>query len=92
MKRLLYRLRFRRDHRWVPPHTSEYLDGELGLGERRRVELHAEDCPECRELLRSLRVLVRALGTIRGDEARLVAGIVLASVHGRLSEVPRDGP
>ncbi len=91
MKRGQHRLRFRRDHRWVPPHSSAYLDGELGPRERQRVERHVEDCPECRDLLRSLLALIQALGMIREDEGRLVAGIVLASVHSRLSEVPRDG-
>lgn len=91
MKRVLHRLRFLRDHRWVPPHASEFLDDELGERERRRVEWHADDCPECRELLRNLRTLIAALGTMRDDDGRLVASGVLASVQSRLSKLPRDG-
>ena len=83
-------LEFVRDHRWVPPHASEYLDGELGPRERGRVERHTRDCPECRELLASLRALIEALGTLRGDEERVVAGAVLASVQSRLSQLPRE--
>jgi anti-sigma factor RsiW len=87
-----HRLEFVRDHRWVPPHASEYLDGELGRRERARVERHTRDCPECRELLASLRALIEALGTLRGDEERVVAGAVLASVQSRLSQLPREQP
>jgi anti-sigma factor RsiW len=90
MKRVLVRVRFLRDHRWVPPHASEYLDAELSSDERRRLESHLADCPECRELLHSLRALIGALATIRDDEGRLVARAVRAAVHGRLGELPRD--
>jgi anti-sigma factor RsiW len=79
-----------RDHRWVPEHASEYLDGELGPGERRRVEDHTEDCPQCRELLRSLRALIATLGTIGHDERQVVAPAVLASIQRRLGDLPRD--
>jgi len=87
-----HRLEFARDHRWVPPHASEYLDGELGPRERGRVERHTRECPECRELLACLRALITALGTLRGDEERVVAGAVLASVQSRLSRLPREQP
>ncbi len=84
-------LRFWRDHRWVPPRASDYLDGELRSRERARVEHHLNECPECRELLGSLRAIVSALGTLRGDDSVLVADAVLASVRSRLGELPRDG-
>ncbi|MGO9959802.1 MAG: anti-sigma factor family protein [Solirubrobacteraceae bacterium] len=92
MHRLLDRLRFILEHRWVPRHASEYLDGELGPDQRRRVERHTEACPECRELVRGLRALIAALGTIREDEPRAVAAVVLASIQGRLADLPQDGP
>src|ERR1035441_5013331 len=65
MRPLPYRFGFLRDHRWVPPHASDYLDSELSPRERRRVERHTADCPECRELLRSLQALIGVLGTDR---------------------------
>jgi anti-sigma factor RsiW len=92
MPGLLHRLRFLRDHRWVPRHASEYLDSELGPGDQRRVEHHAKDCPECRALLLSLRALIGALATIGHDEPRVVAKAVLASIRNRLSDLPQDGP
>jgi anti-sigma factor RsiW len=92
MLRVLDRLRFVRDHRWVPPRLSEYLDSELGPRERHRVERHTDGCAECRELLRSLGALIGALGTIRDREARLVGPAVLAAVQSRLSEISRESP
>jgi anti-sigma factor RsiW len=91
MPGLLHRLRFLRDHRWVPRHASDYLDGELRPAERRRVEHHAEACTPCRELLRSLRALIGALATIRHDEPRAVATAVLASIQNQLGDLPPDG-
>lgn len=91
MRRLVQRLRFRRDHRWVPPRASDYLDAELPPRERTRVERHAGDCPECRELLRSLQAIVSALATMRGEDGEPVAGAVLAAVQSSLGESPREG-
>ena len=48
---------------------------------------------ECRALLSSLRVLIGALrGAGAQAPAQPVAGAVLASIRGRLDEVPRDRP
>ena len=60
---LLRKLRFRRDHRWTPAQLSAFLDDELGARARRRVVRHADDCPECGPLLRSLRRLLGALAS-----------------------------
>jgi anti-sigma factor RsiW len=60
---LLRKLRFRRDHRWTPAQLSAFLDDELGARTRRRVVRHADDCPECGPLLRSLRRLLGALAS-----------------------------
>jgi anti-sigma factor RsiW len=84
------RLGFVRDHRWVPPHASAYLDGELTPRQRHRVERHTRDCPECRELLAGLRALIEGLGRLRGDDERVVAGTVLASIRSRLGQLPRE--
>jgi anti-sigma factor RsiW len=92
MSRLVRRLRFLRDHRWVPRYASDYLDGELRAGERLRVERHTEDCRSCRELLRGLQTLIDALGAIRHDGPPPVATAVLAAIHGRLSGLPQDRP
>ena len=53
------------DHRWTHPRLSEYLDGELGEGQRARVEEHVRWCPECRRVLESLRRTVEGLMGLR---------------------------
>jgi anti-sigma factor RsiW len=88
MSGLLYRVRFRRDHRWAPRHMSAFLDGEFAFGRRTRMERHAEQCPECRRLLAGLRRLLSALRRLPpasgGAEGREIA----ASVRLRLREPP----
>jgi anti-sigma factor RsiW len=55
MSGLLDRERFRRDHRWAPSRMSDYVDGELALAGRVRMERHLGECAECRRLLGGLR-------------------------------------
>ncbi len=86
LRRAAGRLRFVRDHRWVPPHASDYLDGDLGPPEMTRVQRHLQECRECRELLRSLQAIVSALGSLRSDHGEPVAELVLASMKSRLAD------
>ncbi len=44
--------------------ASAYLDRELPLAERRRLDLHLESCPDCRARLGRLRVTVSRLAEI----------------------------
>ena len=92
MRRALAGIRFRIDHRWTPAHASDYLDGELSQRRKRRVEWHAGDCPECRELLRGLKALIASLGGLRDDVGELAAASLLESVRARLDESPRERP
>jgi Putative zinc-finger len=71
------RLRKRRDdHAWSQEHLSHYVEGDLSWRSRRRLELHAEDCPDCSLGIRALRALVRLLGgSSWRDEAPAPAGI-----------------
>jgi len=66
MSSLWHELRFRRDHRWTPPHMSAYLDSDLRMQARARLEHHTAECPECRSVLGELR--------LRGDEWDMDAG------------------
>jgi anti-sigma factor RsiW len=56
--RLARRTRARLDHRWTQRSASRYLDGELGARQRRRLEAHAELCPDCGRLLRTLTLML----------------------------------
>lgn len=48
-------------HERLQEQLSAYLDGELGEGERRRLEEHLAGCPACRARLRTLEETVRLL-------------------------------
>ena len=82
--RLLYRVRFRRDHGWAPDHMSEYVDGELAPLGRARMERHVRDCPECHRILAGLLSLVDRLGRVGQPQGVDAVGLATA-VRGRLN-------
>jgi hypothetical protein len=43
---------------------SEYLDGDLPVGERRELEVHLADCAACRSILDQLRAVVVRAGAL----------------------------
>jgi hypothetical protein len=64
------------DHVWSQQHLSHYVEGDMSWRARRRLELHAEDCPECSLGIRPLRALLRVLhGWPEPSEARAPGGI-----------------
>jgi len=83
-------VRFALAHRWTQRHLSEYIDDDLDQGELERAERHLRECPECHELLGSLRKLVAGLGYVGGEPRREVAPSVLAGVHERLEAAGDD--
>lgn len=50
-----------RDHRFSQRHLPALLDEDLSTRQRRRLQTHARDCPECGPLLRDLQSLRRLL-------------------------------
>ncbi len=82
---LAKRLRTQRDHRRSRGRMSDYLDGDLTPGERRRLDRHADGCPECRNALRSLVIVVSELRGLR----RPARGEVASQVVGRLAPARR---
>lgn len=65
------------DHRFTRARASEYLDGELSLEGRRRVERHASVCPQCRAFIASLRQMLEALpGVAASPRPGLADGVV----------------
>ena len=74
---VLRMLRHMLDHRFTKAHASEYLDGELAPDGRRRVERHTSVCPQCRELIASLRRMLDALPALGAQPRPSVAeGVV----------------
>jgi hypothetical protein len=60
-------IRRRRNHAWAQRRLSHYVEGELGWRARRRLELHAEECPDCSRGIRALRALLRLLHRSGGE-------------------------
>jgi anti-sigma factor RsiW len=81
---LIEKARFMRDHRWAQRRMSEYLDGELDRADRERAARHMSECPECDELLASLRAIAATLAGVGGEPSRQVAAEVFSGVRRRL--------
>jgi anti-sigma factor RsiW len=64
---------------------SAYLDGDLGAHGRARVERHASRCPECREVLQSVREMLDLLRAQPRARRPVPADLVIA-VRARLAE------
>lgn len=64
------------EHVWSQQHLSHYVEGDLNWRARRRLELHAEECPECGLGIRALRALLRLLhGSVDRSDAHAPASI-----------------
>jgi anti-sigma factor RsiW len=87
MSGLLDREGFRRDHRWAPRRMSDYLDDELALSGRARMERHLGECAECRRLLAGLRRTLDGLHRLATPSAGIDALQIAASVRARLREL-----
>lgn len=59
------RLNMDRDHRWVQPRASEYIDGELTARKSRRVAAHLKLCADCARMVATLDALVTMLPALR---------------------------
>jgi hypothetical protein len=70
------RLRKRQDdHAWSQEHLSHYVEGDMSWRDRRRLELHADECPDCSLGIRAVRSLLRLLGgSAERVQARAPAG------------------
>ena len=48
--------------------VTDYLEGSLPRGERRRLEAHLADCPHCTEYLAQMRATIRLTGRLEPDD------------------------
>jgi len=67
---------------------SAYLDGELARSRLARMERHARECPECRVLIASLRLMLGALNRLPPPPGGAGALQIAASVRPLLREPP----
>ncbi len=85
------RLRFARDHRWTPGRLSAFLDGELGVRGRERIERHLAGCTQCLAALRALERLLDALHGLGATPEEEPAPDIAGAVRRRLHEPPGAG-
>jgi anti-sigma factor RsiW len=85
MTALLFRLRFWRDHRWAPHRMSAYLDGELRVAGRARMERHVGACHECRTTVAALTLVIDALHRLPAPQGGGGATQIAAAVRARLA-------
>jgi anti-sigma factor RsiW len=48
--------------------VSDYLEGALSAGQRRRFERHLAGCPHCTEYLAQMRETIRITGRLRQED------------------------
>ena len=89
MSNLADRARFERDHRWAPGRMSGYLDGDLAVRPRARMEHHLGECGDCPRLLAGLRAVVDGLRLLPAPSSGADALAIATSVRVRLHEAPR---
>jgi anti-sigma factor RsiW len=56
-------------HHELRAHLSDYLDGSMSPGVRRRVDAHLEQCPNCRAFRDTLRQTIHALDSLSHHRA-----------------------
>ena len=84
--------------RHPPPRVlSEYLEDDLDVTERERVDTHLRDCADCRGVLASLTGAVQALGSIGEKAPATLTDSIVAALHAepasdRRLTVLRGGP
>jgi anti-sigma factor RsiW len=88
MSEFFHHVRVKCECRWAKGHMSDYLDGELPVGRRRRMERHVEVCPKCGGLLGTLRRMVSALHRLSPSVGGADGAQIAASVRRRLGEPP----
>jgi len=81
------RPRFMLDHMFTGRHVAEYLDGELDVRGRDRLEHHAHLCPSCRRLVATLMQMLEGLHGLR-PTSRETGSPISEAVIARLRDEP----
>lgn len=86
MSSVWHGLQFRRDHRWTPPHMSAYLDSDLSVSGRARLERHTGECLGCRQIFEDLQRLLALLQVAPPPEPLADGPVIARAVMQRLHE------
>jgi len=47
---------------------TDYLEGTMGGGERKRFERHIDACPDCTRYLEQMRAMLQAVGYLHAED------------------------
>ncbi len=50
---------------------DEFLDGMISVSDKERMDSHIADCPKCKDYYAKTEMLVRSLGSMQGDAAKM---------------------
>jgi len=78
------------DHAWSQEHLSHYVERDMSWRDRRRLELHAEECPDCSLGIRALRALLRLLSRPSGRAETPAPPGMLDRVRADAARAPTD--
>jgi anti-sigma factor RsiW len=84
-------LHTRLEHRFARRRMSDYVDGDRSAAQRRRLERHADLCPECGPLRRALMWLVVELRELRRPPDRSIVPDVVDHLRAAEAEGRRMG-
>lgn len=65
---------------------TDYLEGTLPRGKRRRFEAHLEGCPHCTEYLEQMRATIRLTGGLRAEDLTPRMSAEFAALYRRWRE------
>ena len=83
-------MRYWLDHLWMARRASEHVDGELAGREQDRARRHLSRCPDCRALVRGLRSIVAALGSVGSESGNVTADVIVAWVRRQLFDASSE--
>jgi anti-sigma factor RsiW len=63
--------------------VTDYLEGALSRGDRRRFEAHLRTCPNCANYLDQITATIRLTGTIESDDLTPEAQAALTDLYRR---------
>jgi len=70
--------------------VTDYLDGSLNRRQRRRLETHLKDCPNCGRYLEQIRMTIRLIGHVEPEELDLQARDELIRLYRRFKGESND--
>lgn len=77
-------------HDWSQRQSLPLLEGDLSWLGRRRLELHAEQCPECSLGIRALRSLVRLMHGAAGQPREVAPDSIFDRVRAQAAHSTTD--